>query len=90
MVERIGRRSLTPEQARAIVAELENGVRAGDLARSYGVTKRTIYRQVYYAQWPIVAIAVGPWRASFALTPTGPRRLTDWRRARIAYEEQLP
>lgn len=74
-------RRLTDEQAAAIRQALEGGVRARLLARSYGVSLKTIYRARHRAEEPVQSIRIGDWTGRFAITDEGPVQVEPWRPA---------
>lgn len=72
-------RRLTPGQAAAVRAAATAGADVGELARAYGVNRRTIYRAIERAATEItVEVQIDEWRAEFAVGESGPVQVTPW------------
>ena len=74
-------RLLTPEQEVAVRKLYLDGVPARDIASSYGVTVRTIYRTLHRTNRAVLTAKVGDYYALYEVGEEGPVQLTPWRAA---------
>ena len=71
-------RALTPRQEQAVANALAGGASVEALARSHGVTTRTIYRAARRANVPTFTAHVGGFTADFRLEDGYPIQQTPW------------
>jgi len=75
------RRRLSPLQEDTVRALYAQGVRAQDLASTYDVSVRCIYRTIERTPVAVVPVTIGGYYAQFEITEDGPVQRTDWRAA---------
>jgi DNA invertase Pin-like site-specific DNA recombinase len=71
-------RRLTPEQEAAVLGMRQARIRVALIARSYGVSKRTIYRILERRRQPTVTVRIRHWKAPFIVTDEGPMQAGPW------------